>query len=453
MVATSGEPIGEHGAPPPIPVRTVADADIVEWIQSGTPFSLSRWGNGEWHSVFGRTKGRTTGRQDFGAGLGEALRAVLRSRPPYMMELKRWETVFGSGVDEWLTSEGLEALDWIAPDVLHRASIKGRIQRVVDALRQAPDFVAIGPDHLKRAQDTLGFRKLVKVPTANAFDAYHAIRRKAVKQAEKMPQGGVITLSAGMTAKVLVDDLYRQFGDRLIILDVGSLWDPYAGVLSRSYMRAGKGPVVPSTSAPAPVPAPQPARALKPAMTPEEIVILQFAANSRQCAIEYGGGGSTFSLLEAGVRRLVTIESDPAWVHKLREHELLRPEIESGRLVVHHADIGPTRKLGYPEDRSRINEWSTYWQSAWELVNPGDVDLVVVDGRFRVACALNAILKGSQDLTVVVHDFWKRPKYDVLLRYFHCACRAGSTAVLVPKGDIKRANVKEALRRYARSPL
>lgn len=219
-------------------VRTVTAANFASWITSGVPFALSRWGNGEWHSVFGRNRGRTAGGQDYNAELGEELRIVLRGRPFYMMELKRWEKVFHGEVDQWLVAEGLDTLNWIAPDALHKASIKGRLAPVLQAIRQAPGFVAVGPPHLSSAQQTLGFSKLIAVPSANAFAARKSIAKKVLKVAKELPDGSVVTFSAGMTANLLVDDVHRGTDSRLILLDVGSLWDPYAGVLSRSYMRS-----------------------------------------------------------------------------------------------------------------------------------------------------------------------------------------------------------------------
>ena len=131
----------------------------------------------------------------------------------------------------------MDRLDWIAPDILHKASIEGRLGPVLEALRQAPRFLMIGPAHLRAAQDTLGFHDLIEVPVANAFSALAELREQAFAAADTLPAGSVISISSSMTANILVDDLYHRFGDRLILLDAGSVRDPYAGVFSRRYMR------------------------------------------------------------------------------------------------------------------------------------------------------------------------------------------------------------------------
>jgi hypothetical protein len=187
-------------------------------------------------------------------------------------------------------------------------------------------------------------------------------------------------------------------------------------------------------------------------MSAREIELLKCAAEGKRFAVEFGVGGSTFCLIDAGVERIYSVESDPAWIQQVVEHEILRPHIASGRLTVHHGDIGPTRKWGHPEDKSRQDDWPNYWREPWKLIDGASVDLVLIDGRFRVACALNALVQGDRDLTIVVHDFWDRPKYEVLLQYLNCACRADTLAVFFPKARIDPAALDmDLMRHVARS--
>jgi hypothetical protein len=67
----------------------------------------------------------------------------------------------------------------------------------------------------------------------------HAETLKRVKKlAETLPNGSVISFSAAMPANLMIDALARSpFGQRQILIDFGSLWDPYAGVKNRSYMK------------------------------------------------------------------------------------------------------------------------------------------------------------------------------------------------------------------------
>jgi len=50
----------------------------------------------------------------------------------------------------------------------------------------------------------------------------------------------VFGLSASMATNVIVDELYDVIGDRCTMIDFGSIWDPFVGVMSRSYHREYK---------------------------------------------------------------------------------------------------------------------------------------------------------------------------------------------------------------------
>ena len=64
----------------------------------------------------------------------------------------------------------------------------------------------------------------------------------------------------------------------------------------------------------------------------------------------------------------------------------------------------------------------------------GEVDLVLVDGRFRVACALAGLARLAPGALVMVHDFWSRAAYRApLLRHYDLAGSAGTLALLSPR--------------------
>lgn len=227
-------------SPPLVRTRAITADDLAGWIKARSQFTITRWGDGEWHSVLGRKTGCNTVGQSFVPALRKQLRRRLRSRPPYTMELKKWEKIFEHWVDTWLVNEQLGSLDWIAPDILHKASMKGQLSPVIRALRNAPGVLVIGPSHLEATQDILGFGSMSEVSSKGAFSELDGLREQAFAAAATLPKGAVVSVSAGMTANILFDDLYHRFGNDLILLNAGSLWDPYAGVLSRGYVQSEK---------------------------------------------------------------------------------------------------------------------------------------------------------------------------------------------------------------------
>jgi len=73
--------------------------------------------------------------------------------------------------------------------------------------------------------------------------------------------------------------------------------------------------------------------------------------------------------------------------------------------------------------------------------------VVFVDGRFRVACTLTALLRFPK-ATVLVHD-WDQTGYHVLLAHATIVKAAGVLVVLARRQDFDASAAGELLRRYA----
>lgn len=191
--------------------------------------------------------------------------------------------------------------------------------------------------------------------------------------------------------------------------------------------------------------------ALAPAMTAAEQALLRAAAVGRRAGLEFGCGGSTGTLLEAGILRLTSVDSDAAWLDRVGGDHRCAAALEAGRLRLLHADIGPVAEWGWPAHAGALPRWPAYWRNAWEAA--GEVDLVLVDGRFRVACALAGVPRLAEGAVLLVHDFWTRPHYRApLLRHFALAGSAGSLALLEPRRPADAAMLAVDLAAHAFDP-
>lgn len=82
------------------------------------------------------------------------------------------------------------------------------------------------------------------------------------------------------------------------------------------------------------------------------------------------------------------------------------------------------------------------------------VDVALVDGRFRVACALRALRHVVPGAGVVaVHDWTERPAYgDALAPFYNVVEIADRLAVLTPKRHVDWTEWAAALGRYEKDP-
>jgi hypothetical protein len=194
----------------------------------------------------------------------------------------------------------------------------------------------------------------------------------------------------------------------------------------------------------------EPAEALRPEMTDAEIGVLRECFSKATSLVEFGSGGSTQQAVQSpSLRRIWSVESDPAWILKLRGlHDVAQAE-RAGRLSFIHADIGRTGAYGTPLDQSVRERWPGYHEAVWTDPATAEVDLVLIDGRFRVACALEALARCRPHTVLLFHDFWNRTPYHPVLAFTDWLGSCDSLAILRRKTSIDPAKF-EAVRRLHR---
>lgn len=171
-----------------------------------------------------------------------------------------------------------------------------------------------------------------------------------------------------------------------------------------------------------------------PWMTEEETKCFRNRIPRGGAALEFGMGGSTRFFFENGIGWLDSVESDPAWVATMGRDPFLAHFIRKKRLFLHHADIGPVRQHGLPDSQPHP-VWLRYHQQIWQSVNSEKLDFILIDGRFRLACACQALLHCPQRPLLLVHDFSERPGYHAILAFADILESAGATVVLRQKPD------------------
>ena len=135
--------------------------------------------------------------------------------------------------------------------------------------------------------------------------------------------------------------------------------------------------------------------------------------------LEFGLGGSTLRAIQKSKANIYVVESCPEWITYMRRYVVLR-YYENKRLFIFPVNIGPTARFGYPKPDNPKNLFPLYSSNIFkEIDSKIKIDLALVDGRFRVACILKIILEFHKysNFKVMVHDFWKRDEYHVVLKY------------------------------------
>ena len=108
----------------------------------------------------------------------------------------------------------------------------------------------------------------------------------------------------------------------------------------------------------------------------------------------------------------------------------------------------PCGEWGWPlQPPAPVVAWR-YWGAPW--VAMPQADFVLVDGRYRVACALAAHARLAPGGHLAVHDFWPRPVYQqALAPFFEVVGSAGTLALLRP---VPADGLAEARHAWAADP-
>jgi hypothetical protein len=216
--------------------------------------TFSRWGDGEWAAVTGRTTGKNTDRHPYRPELTTLLRGVLESAelkdarlyPEYKLGMQSLAMrEMGDKVRTYLATSQLNDREWVDADVIHRPNGRHAIKPLIEAINAKFAWkLGVGPAHLAPVFAHLGWEHVVVGgPDSLANQTWiswaenwiHAISRQHLA----VP---FIAVSAGPPAKYAIHRFHLLARGDCCIIDFGSALDPYAGKKSRGYMRKDEQP-------------------------------------------------------------------------------------------------------------------------------------------------------------------------------------------------------------------
>ena len=187
-------------------------------------------------------------------------------------------------------------------------------------------------------------------------------------------------------------------------------------------------------------------------MSADEMKVLKANLSQATHYFEYGSGNSTILACQCpAIERIKSVESSEAYINDvlLKNQDVVRAH-DNGRLMIQHIDIGETLEWGYPSTDASKPLWPNYADAiTHETVA---YDLVLVDGRFRIACIVNVLTSLSSHCTVLVHDFWNRNFYHQVLNLVDVVDSVGTLAVLKRRKDFDTVRAIDLLARYRYDP-
>jgi hypothetical protein len=159
----------------------------------------------------------------------------------------------------------------------------------------------------------------------------------------------------------------------------------------------------------------------------EQALFLRYVTGIRNY-FEFGSGGST---ARAAVRAhyVVSVENDASWHAHLRQ--LIGPCANILWYTIDHQV--PRGAWGRPGPGSPPSDWPNYTHAYKASFN---AQVILIDGRFRVSCALCVFSEITKKTFVIFHDFTDRSKYWVVLPWYNLEEVADRSVVLTKKEGV-----------------
>ena len=186
----------------------------------------------------------------------------------------------------------------------------------------------------------------------------------------------------------------------------------------------------------------------KPIMSDLERELFINTIKNSKYYLEFGGGGSTFLALKSTNAKVVCVEGDINWINFMRMNYFIYEQELLCRLKFYFVYIGKIRDTSYPIDDSEYDKYPNYSSKVFEDIEKEKIDTVFIDGRFRVSCALQSIINLNKNVIIIIHDFFDRNYYHVLLNYLECINRADTLGVFKIKENIDYNEIKELIKQY-----
>lgn len=161
---------------------------------------------------------------------------------------------------------------------------------------------------------------------------------------------------------------------------------------------------------------------------------------------EYGSGGSTYqaSILN-NIKKIHSVESDIQWQNKLKQ-TITNPNIN---YIFNEMDTQPNT-WGSPGKNVTEIQKKNYSNQITKLSKEEqeNIDLVFIDGRFRVACCLKCYDIIKDNCLIAFDDFLTRPEYYIVLEYFDMIEKTEDNRMVILKKK-KNVNIpKELIEKY-----
>jgi len=182
---------------------------------------------------------------------------------------------------------------------------------------------------------------------------------------------------------------------------------------------------------------------MQPHMSRDDMLMFYRYLAKSKSYFEFGSGGSTYQAsIRDNIQRIVSVESDFEW------HTKLKSLIKNTCVQFIYCDINTAKNnWGHPGTGSTVDDWRKYSRAIMEYGDK-EVDLILIDGRFRVACCLNCFDIVTDSCLIAFDDFLNRSLYHVVLNFYDIVERTRDNSMVILRKKSVPSPTRELIETY-----
>ena len=172
----------------------------------------------------------------------------------------------------------------------------------------------------------------------------------------------------------------------------------------------------------------------------DDALFIQLARRAKAYG-EYGVGASTRWVYCNTQARILAVDTSLDWINHVVE-----VQGTDDRMEVRHVDLGPLGDWGWPLSYTRRAHFGDYVASIWQRQQKPD--LVLVDGRLRVACFLYSLLNSEPGCNILFDDYIERQRYHWIEEIVPRAEVCGRQSLFVTPREFDRQKAADLLEKF-----
>ena len=158
----------------------------------------------------------------------------------------------------------------------------------------------------------------------------------------------------------------------------------------------------------------------------EELIAFMSFLTKDTIFFETGSGCSSL-IANYYAKKIISVEGSRIWYEKGIKNGL------NNSLILKDLK-SDDNNWSVPGPKSSIEDWKNYFQSYQKHYN---ADVIFIDGRFKVATAMDIFNKIKDDTIVLIHEYKSRPSYFILEEYYNYIYHWNTLYALTKKKEVK----------------